>query len=95
VIGQAGADGLAFDLLQDEIDARLAGLQAEIADTAKRGAYDKVSNSKFDQALKVGRAASISSVTRNRLRIKNVAFFVYNKATRAQTWPFELPERQY
>ena len=32
----------AFDLLQDEIDARLAGLQAEIADTAKRGAYDKV-----------------------------------------------------
>jgi restriction system protein len=32
----------AFDLLQDEIDARLAGLQAEIADTAKRGGYDKV-----------------------------------------------------
>ena len=32
----------AFDLLQDEIDARLAGLQAEIADTAKRGAYEKV-----------------------------------------------------
>lgn len=33
----------AFDLLQDEIEAHLAGLQAEIADTAKRGAYDKVS----------------------------------------------------
>ena len=32
----------AFDLLQDEIDAHLAGLQTDIADTAKRGAYDKV-----------------------------------------------------
>ena len=32
----------AFDLLQDEIDARLAGLQAEIAEATKGGAYDKV-----------------------------------------------------
>ncbi len=32
----------AFDLLQDEIDAHLAGLQAEITDAAKRGAYEKV-----------------------------------------------------
>lgn len=33
----------AFDLLQDEIDARLAGLQADIAEAARHGAYDKVS----------------------------------------------------
>lgn len=32
----------AFDLLQDEIDARLAGLQTDIAEAARHGAYDKV-----------------------------------------------------
>jgi len=32
----------AFDLLQDEIDTHLQVLHTEIADTAKRGAYDKV-----------------------------------------------------
>ena len=32
----------AFDLLQDEIASRLAGLQADIAEAAKRGAYNKV-----------------------------------------------------
>jgi hypothetical protein len=32
----------AFDLLQDELDAHLADLQTDIAETAKRGAYDKV-----------------------------------------------------
>jgi hypothetical protein len=30
-----------------------------------------------------------------RREIKYVAFLVCNKATLAQTWPFELPERQY
>lgn len=33
----------AFDLLQDEITAHLTGLQAEIADAIKRGAYEEVS----------------------------------------------------
>ncbi len=32
----------AFDLLQDEIDARLEGLHTDIAEAAKGGAYDKV-----------------------------------------------------
>jgi hypothetical protein len=32
----------AFDALDDEIEARLAKLQAEIADAAKRGGFDRV-----------------------------------------------------
>lgn len=34
--------GQAFDLLQDAVQARLSQLQADIAEAARRGAYDRV-----------------------------------------------------